>query len=310
MGTKGPEKSADERLIAIATAQHGVVSTSQLLAAGVSWAQIRGRCSRGWLRRIHTGVYIVGPARPTQRGIWLAAVLAQPGSVLSHGSAAAAWQVRPRETGDVHVAVPDSIHRRARAGIAMHRTDVLPGCHVTFLDQIPLTTVPRTLVDIAAVVTERQAERALDEAARLRLCDEAAIEAILAAHPRLPGASMMAAVRASHRIGSTLTRSELEERFLALCREYRLPDPEVNARVGPYTVDFLWREEKLIVETDGWQSHGTRRAYEDDRERDFRLGTCGYHVTRVSYRQVVREPRVVAHGIRTLLRARALAPAP
>ena len=98
------------------------------------------------------------------------------------------------------------------------------------------------------------------------------------------------------------TRSELEARFLAICRRHRIPRPDVNARVGPFTVDFFWPARRLIVEVDGWDSHGTRAAFEADRERDTQLKLLGYEVVRFTWRQLTDDPAGVAGALRELLR--------
>ncbi len=98
------------------------------------------------------------------------------------------------------------------------------------------------------------------------------------------------------------TRTELEASFLALCRRHRLPRPEVNVRVGPFMVDFLWRDRRLIVEVDGWESHRTRSAFETDRARDARLNVLGFEVIRFTYRQVTTEPSQVVLTVRRLLK--------
>src|SRR5207342_1447140 len=116
------------------------------------------------------------------------------------------------------------------------------------------------------------------------------------------GAGALGRVLRSHRAGSTLTRSELEERFLAVCRSYRLPQPEVNVPLLDYVVDFLWRDASLIVEVDGHASHGTRRAFQADRDRDGRLAVAGYRVLRFTWRDVTRRSAVVADRVRRLLR--------
>jgi very-short-patch-repair endonuclease len=97
------------------------------------------------------------------------------------------------------------------------------------------------------------------------------------------------------------TRSELERRFLRLCRRHRIPSPEVNVRIGPFLVDFLWRDARLIVETDGYRFHRPRSAFESDRARDVELKLLGYTVARFTYRQVVSEPSRVARTLRVLL---------
>ncbi len=145
-------------------------------------------------------------------------------------------------------------------------------------------------------------ERALDDAERLRLFNGRAFETVIAAHAGRRGAAALAAVLAEHADGTTLTRSELEERFLVLCDVHDLPRPAVNARVERYEVDFLWRAERLIVETDGRASHGTSAAFERDRARDARLTVAGYRVLRFTYHQVTDEPAAVAELMTTLLR--------
>jgi very-short-patch-repair endonuclease len=93
--------------------------------------------------------------------------------------------------------------------------------------------------------------------------------------------------------------------MLAIYRRHRLPRPEVNAKIDRFEVDFLWRDLRLIVEVDGWDSHRTRSAFEEDRARDARLTVLGYEVVRFTWRQVTRDQATVAKTIRTLLRARA-----
>jgi very-short-patch-repair endonuclease len=105
-----------------------------------------------------------------------------------------------------------------------------------------------------------------------------------------------------HDAGATRTRSELEERMLNLCHRFRLP-PEVNATVEGYEADFVWREQRLIVETDGWAAHGTRTAFERDRRRDADLLAAGWRVLRISYERLEREPEWVAARIAEALRA-------
>jgi very-short-patch-repair endonuclease len=167
-----------------------------------------------------------------------------------------------------------------------------------------VTSPERTVIDLAEVVSQRLVERMIDEADRLRLCSARDLAEAVARHPGRAGARTVGCILARHDVGSTVTRSELEELFLTLCRAQGLPTPEVNARLEEHTVDFLWRAERLIVETDGWESHRTRSAYERDRERDALLALRGYLVVRFTYRQVVAEPKVVATRLHSLLRAR------
>lgn len=186
---------------------------------------------------------------------------------------------------------------RPRPGIALHRTAFLPANEVTTHHRIPVTTPARTLL------TRRALERALDQAERRKLCDFEALEAVLDAHPTRKGTRLLGAVLKDHQIGSTLTVNDLEELMLDLCRSHVLPLPEVNVPVGPYKVDFLWRTQKVIVETDGRESHGTRAAFEKDRARDARLTATGYRVLRFTYRQVLTEATKVATLIAAVLNA-------
>jgi very-short-patch-repair endonuclease len=102
------------------------------------------------------------------------------------------------------------------------------------------------------------------------------------------------------------TRTELEQRMLALCRRHRLPRPEVNVKLDRFEVDFLWRDQRLVVEVDGWGSHRTRTAFEEDRARDARLEVLGYRVVRFTWRQLSAEAASVVQTIRALLRARSV----
>ena len=244
-------------------------------------------------------MYAEGHPRLTLQGRFLAAVAAcGDGAVLSHRSAATLWGVLPEGGPRIDVTVPNSSGRSRRGAMIVHRSPLGPH-EVTRKEGIPVTTPARTVLDLAAVVSRRELERAIDEAAFLRL-DLGGLE------PRRGrrGGAAISRVLDEHRAGTTRTRSELEERVLALCRRADLPAPEVNAPVEGFTVDFAWRAQKLIVETDGWQAHGTRAAFERDRRRDADLTTAGWRVLRVTWARVLREPRAVAAQLSSLLAVR------
>ena len=170
---------------------------------------------------------------------------------------------------------------------------------------IPVTTPARTLLDLATVLPRRQLERAVDEAERLRLCGPDDLSAIVGAHRGRPGAGALGRLLNEHAIGTTATRNSFEEAFLALCRKHHLPQPDVNVPLLDYVVDFLWRNARLIVEVDGRATHGTRRAFQGDRDRDGRLAVAGYRVLRFTWWDITRRPAVVADRVRRLLRAAA-----
>ena len=207
----------------------------------------------------------------------MAAVLAcGERAVLSHGSAAALWNLLPASKGIVDITVPGTGGRRKRRGIHLHRSPLLTPVVTTLRNGIAVTTPVRTLVDLRRVVPADAIRRAVRQAEVLGL--------------EIGGND-----------GADATRSELEHAFLRLCRRHRLPTPEINVRLGPFLVDFLWRQRSLIVEVDGYRFHRGRLAFEDDRARDVDLKLRGYEVVRFTYRQVVDEPRWVMRTLRALL---------
>jgi hypothetical protein len=190
------------------------------------------------------------------------------------------------------------------SGIEVHDAATLKASDVTRVDAIPCTTVPRTLLDLAAVLDRGALERAYEQAEVLRVLDAAAVDDLLARSPRRQGvAALRAVVQAAAPLA--LTRNELEKRFLSVCDAAGIPRPQVNAWVpldgGGVEVDFLWPAQRLAVETDGHQVHGTRQAFERDRRRDRRLLLAGWRVVRFTWRQLVSDPDEVAATIRALL---------
>jgi predicted transcriptional regulator of viral defense system len=282
-----------------------VVTLPQLQLAGLGKAAVAKRAKEGRLYRAHRGVYAVGRPHLTQRGHWMAAVLAcGPRAVLSHRSAAALHGIRQDNRAKTDVTVPSS-SARPRPTIHVHTSLTLEPADITTVDGIPCTTVARTLVDLGDVVGPRPVEQAVDQAEVLRVFDGKTVhEALARAGPRR-GAGILRAVLASYK-QPTLTRRQLEERFLTLCRRAALPNPAVNAWITlaggvAYQADFLWRAERFIAETDGRDVHTTRKAFEHDRLRDQRLTLAGYTVVRFTWRQLVNEPASVAEALRSLL---------
>jgi very-short-patch-repair endonuclease len=282
-----------------------VISLPQLQLLGLGKAAVAKRAKNGRLYRVHRGVYAVGRPRLTMRGRWMAAVLAcGPNAVLSHRSAAGLHGIRPDNRATADITLPGQSARR-RPGIKVHRSSTLTEADITIVDGIPCTTVARTLVDLGDVEGRRAVERAVDQAEVLRIFDLREVEDSLGRAGPRRGAGILSAVLADYE-EPTLTNRELEERFLALCRKASLPSPAVNDWVTlddgvAYQVDFLWRDERLIVETDGQRFHGHRSAFENDRLRDQRLTLAGFTVVRFTWRQVTREPGRVVHTVGGLL---------
>lgn len=252
----------DRAIAVLADAQHGVVSWEQLLGLGLSKAAIQRRVRAGRLHRIYRGVYAVGRRRINREGWWTAATLTS-GGVLSHRSAAALWALTDPIERD-EVTIPTTAGRGERRGLTIHRTSSLPDAETTTRDGIPVTTVARTFVDLAETVTRRKLERMLDEAEYRRLFDLTAIRATIAANPGRTGAKRLAKALEEHTVGTTRTNDGLEERFFLLCHDAGIPDPVVKAPIGPYEVDFLWPDAKLVVETDDRASHERNATYTSD----------------------------------------------
>ena len=302
------EPPLDALIRDLAERQHGVVSLPQLQFLGLSARAVRDRVATGRLTRIHRGVYAVGHGRLTLPGHWMAAVLAYgQDAVLSHRSGGALHGVRPDNRPKSDVTVPGR-SARSRSRIDVHASTTLTAADVTTIDSIPCTSLARTLLDLAEVVDRRDLERAINQAEVLGTFDLRAVEEVLSRAAGRRGAGVLKSVLAEFG-GPTLTDRELEERFLALCRAARLPQPEVNAWIAlddgiAYKIDFLWRRERLAVETDGWGSHGTRQAFETDRRRDRLLSLAGWTVVRFTWRDVERETDEVTTTLVRLWSAR------
>ena len=197
--------------------------------------------------------------------------------------------------------------RRGRgfAGIEVHSGATLRPCDVEKVDGIPCTTVARTLLDLADVVSARQLERACEQADRLRVFDLRAVNEQLARANGRRGAAVLRAVLAEQLRTPTMTRNKLEEFFFGLCRAAGVSQPRVNQWIAVepigYEADFLWPEQGLIIEVDGRDEHTTWRAFEHDRLRDQRLTLAGYRVVRFTWRQVTEQPEATIATLRGLL---------
>jgi very-short-patch-repair endonuclease len=227
----------------------------------------------------------------------MAAVLAYgPGTVLSHRPGGAHWQF-VRDRGPCEVTVAKA--RRSRPGIRVHHVR-LPSDEITIHEGIPVTTVPRTIFDFAAEASQRELERAINEAEVLRLWDELSLDHLLDRYPRHKGNRAIRAALQERRAGATVTKSELEEMFITLIDAAGIPRPEINAIVEGFEVDAVWRDERLVVELDGRDTHGTAAAFERDRERDRILQVAAWRPVRVTYRQMRDSPRAVVGDLRRL----------
>jgi hypothetical protein len=246
-------------------------------------------------------VFAFGPAPLTGLGRTMAAVMScGPDALASHQTAAALWQLLPSARAVFDVSAPGRGPDR-RPGIVFHRRRNLHPDDCADCDGIPVTSVARTLLDLAAVVPARRLRRAFEEAERLRLYDGRRLRELLDRHPRARGRR---AFRGLLEEGTEprWTRSELERRFVDFCAEAGLAAPMMNGLVEGYEVDAHWPGRALVVELDGFATHGTRKCFESDRERDAVLLTAGRPVLRVTQRRLERDAAALRAQLRTLLR--------
>jgi very-short-patch-repair endonuclease len=282
-----------------------VVARRQLAAIWVTPSMIEARIAMGHLIRLHRGVYAVGHRQLRIEGHWLAAVLAiGPGAALSHREAAALHGLRPSNRPRTDVTTVRRV-RTPPPGVEVHHAASLTASDVTAVNAIPVTTVARTLVDLAGVVPQVHLAKALREAEHLRLADLAEIEDALRTTRNRPGPghTRLRAVLDEHRTrGTQLTRSVLEDRFVALLGAHDLPRALTNAYVEGHEVDAFWPHRRLVVELDGWARHKDRHAFQQDREKGNALAAAGYTILRFTHDDVVRRPNHVAAQIRAFLR--------
>jgi Protein of unknown function (DUF559)/AbiEi antitoxin C-terminal domain len=297
-------RPTDREIGELAREQHGVVSRAQLVELGFGEDAIDSRLSSGRLCWLHRGVYAVGHGIVPTEGKWMAAVLASGReAILSHHSAAELWGIRRKqERRRIDVSVARSA--RSPGAIRRHHVRLVPS-EVTSRHGIAVTTLARTLFDIAAELSEESLEAAIREAEYLHRFHLQRLESLLDRHPGRRGA---AAIKAClYRLGRGprgRTRSQLEVRFAALLASSDLPKPELNSFLDldgfKVQADCLWRDQKVIVELDGRKAHGTRAAFEADRERDRRLQAAGWRVIRLTWRQL-DDPAVLEDLGRLLL---------
>jgi very-short-patch-repair endonuclease len=231
----------------------------------------------------------------------MAAVLAcGSDALLSHRSAAALWGISSAASPRIDVTVAGR-SRRGRPGIALHQVRSLTPDERDRRDGIPVTSVARTMLDLAEVLSTHQLERAFEEADRLRLLDLRAISQVCERRCGHHGIGALRALLSKQLRPVPETGSELERSFLDLCREAGLPGPAVNVSIAGFEVDAVWPDRRLVVELDGYAFHRTRGAFERDRARDADLQLAGYRVRRVTARRLADEPAAVAAAIRSLL---------
>jgi hypothetical protein len=286
-------------LAELAARQHGVVATRQLLTLGYSDKRIMALVANGWLHRLHRGVFAVGHTRLTVRGRWMAAVLAcGPDAVLSHRSGAALHDLRPIPGGNIDVTARNRhVHPRIRC----HRARSLPQQDRTTIDAIPVTSIERTLLDIAPAYSQQRLRSTLEAAQRRDLIDSRRFEALLARSRGHRGRSPLKRALAELHDEAPWTQSRLERDFLELVRDAGLPEPLTNVFVDGELVDVYWPAHNLVVELDSYDYHRDRRSFEDDRRKDAKHLLAGRRSIRVTGTRLAHERQALLRDLSALL---------
>jgi very-short-patch-repair endonuclease len=269
-----------------------VVSVGQLGQLGFTKYAVRRRVESKRLQRLYKGVFAVGHVALTVDSRRLAAVMAGgPGALLSHRAAGSAQGLLP-SSPRFEVTVPSG--RKPRGGIVVHRSRLIHPEDRAVVRGIPVTSVARTLVDLADVLSEERLATAVHEAEVRRVFDLEAIERVLGRLAGRTGRHRLQRVLAAYRHDPRFTHSRAERRFLTLCRRHGLPPPQTNLWIAGYEVDAYWPDVRVAVEIDGAEAHHTRKAFHDDRARDRRLAAEGIQVVRITWPDLDDEPRLAA----------------
>lgn len=284
----------------IARRQHGVVTRRQLRERGFSARVIDRQVADGALHPVHRGVYLVGHRAAAALAHECAALLAcAPAALLSHRTAARLWSLPVRCTGAIDVTVVGR-HRRSMPGIAVHCMSRLQSGELRRHRGLPLTSPALTVLDIVGLGADDEAMKALNEARVRRIVTNSALLVTLDAHPNRRGAAFLRAHLASEH-GPFATESEAERTCLALMSRHDLMPDATRARIGPFRVDFLYREQRLVVEVDGYRFHSTPERFVADRRRAAQLLAMGYRVMQLSWSDLVDRPDCSMRRLRQTL---------
>jgi very-short-patch-repair endonuclease len=278
----------------LASAQRGVVSRAQLLALGMSNTTISRWVAQGRLHRIHAGVYLLGHSVPAPLALVQAALLACGDfSFISHRTAAWLWGFLD---WDGPVDVTTRRHRGRPRGVVVHTTKRLGRGDRARRFGLPITTVARTILDIADVLDSNTFERAVEDAFAQKRVTERQLRSLIARTPGRRGGAIVTAFL-DYRGDAGYTRSRAEDLMRRLAKRARLPQPKANDKVHGYEVDFHWPDHRVIVEVDSWKHHAGRLAFERDRRKWAALEAAGYAVIPLSWRQLTEEPEATAAQI-------------
>jgi hypothetical protein len=299
---RGKAQPPGQRLAEVAGRQYGVVSVRQLRALGYSHASVERAAVAGSLHRLHHGVYSVGHTVLSLHAHCLAGVLAcDSEALLSHYSAAWLWGLLPTQPIPVHVTT--SVRRKPRLPLRVHHSQTLTDADRAFEDRIPVTSVPRTALDLAPWIRPESLDRLLQRAEELKLFDLPEFDSVLARNRGHHGASRLRRAIAIY-APPPFTRSGLERRFLELLAKGGIATPTTNYNVAGFELDVYWPDLRFAVELDVFETHGSHRSFEDDRLRDEDLKLAGAELTRVTGHRLDREPERVLERVARLLEQR------
>jgi very-short-patch-repair endonuclease len=287
-------RRADEAVVALARRQHGVVTARQLLEAGVGPNAVTAKVARGWLRRAHRGVYVVGALESELTAPTAALAAYGRNAIISHRTAAVIWRLLPHRPADpIHVTLLNA-NRRSRRGVRIHHAQ---RTQIRRRYGLRLTSPAQTLADLQT----NELEAAYNEALVLKLVTHQEVRAF---------ATRSRALRELVEDAPGMTRSRMERKLRALIKEAGLPAPHSNVRVHGHEVDMYWPAHRLVVEFDGWNTHSSRTAFESDRLKDAHLQLAGERVIRVTGRQLERRPHELVARLAAAISTMRPTPAP
>ena len=284
----------------MSTRQFGPVAHCQLAGLGISADQIKNFLRRQRLHVIYRGVYTLGHRHLDRNGLLMAAALAcGPGAVLSHRTAGYLWSLIGFR---VPIQVTARTRVRSRPGFVARRSRTLADADRVIRSGLPVTTLPRTLIDLASVLDPDRLRNAYEEADRLH---RLSLSELIGQCDRSPGRRGVGHLRRWTLAAAAPTpgKTELERLVIKVCDEHGLPRPETNVTVEGYEADALWPRSKVIVEADSFEFHRSCAAFERDRVRDIQHRLAGYTVVRLTHRRLTEEPEQVAEELRQLLAA-------
>jgi len=276
--------------------QHGIVRRKQVREAGLSRREIERRLEAGWFVRLYDGVYAVGHTALTDKSHLIAAVYTcGPEALAGYRSAGALWAVlrRPQR---IEVTAPRG--RKPKRRMTVHRSRLIHEEDRALIDNIPVTSLARTLVDLADVLPEKQLASAVHEAEVQRLFDLTQVHRVLERLPGRKGRHKLTRVLSAYKDVQPFTRNRAERLVLEMCETHGLPRPRTNTWIGKHEVDFYWPEAQLALEFDGGAVHRTTKAFYEDRKRDRALAARGIHVVRATAKD---EPPELAEELRIIL---------